>query len=752
MARARLRSLQPGEEGHPLDFSLTGIVGQGATTLARTRNIRTVGQLLNWLPRSYLDPARPVAFRDLPQGEDVVITGTVTAAVTRRMRQRKGSMLVVDVSDETGTVIQLTFFKPYGHSERLVPGAQVVCAGQIGTFRDTLQLTHPDYAVLNDPTGRSSGRWLLGGLIPVYPATPKLSPIVHGDCLDLVLHGLDELPDPLPAGVRQQHRLPGLREAYTLIHRPTTDADQRRGRWRMKFQEAFVLQAALARARIASDAVPAAARPPVDGGLVDALAERLPYQLTQGQQEVLAELREDLAQTRPMHRLLQGEVGSGKTVLAVLAMLTVIDGGGQAALLAPTEVLAGQHYRSIVQLLGPIAEGGMLGGLEGGTRVTLLTGSQSTADRRAALLAAASGEAGIVIGTHALIQEQVSFAELGLVVVDEQHRFGVEQRDALRAKAQLTPHVLVMTATPIPRTVAMTVYGDMTTSTLRELPAGRQPITTHVVAADKVGWVERTWKRVAEEVTAGSQVYVVCPRIGAQDDPDLPGGAQVGPGGPIDVQADGTVGEQDSDSGLHGVHQVARALRQLPATAGLHIEVLHGGLSGEEKDAIMRRTAAGEVDLLVSTTVIEVGVDIANATTMVVLDADRFGISQLHQLRGRVGRGGKPGLCLLLTQGATDDPGAVERLHQVASTADGFELARLDLESRREGDVLGARQSGGRSSLRFLKLARDEELITQARDAAWAVVEADPDLSAHPELCVELDRLDAESTAFLERG
>ncbi|AXH97782.1 ATP-dependent DNA helicase RecG [Ornithinimicrobium avium] len=735
--------------------------------------------MLDFLPRTYLDPARPTAFTHLPHGEDVVVVGTVRSATTRSMKTRRGRILVVDLEDDSGGgTLQLTFFKPFGHQDRLVPGARVVASGQIGTYGRQLQLTHPDYAVLDggagpSSAGSSSGGWLLGGLVPVYPATAKLSPIVHGDLLDLVLHALVELPDPLPEQVRAAHDLPGLLEAYHLVHRPQSVADHRRGRWRLKFQEAFVIQAALAQARLASDAVPAVPREPVEGGLVDALLERLPFDLTQGQHVVLGELRSDLSRPVPMNRLLQGEVGSGKTVLALLAMLAVVDAGGQAAMLAPTEVLAAQHHRAITAMLGPIAEGGMLGGMEGGTRVALLTGSQSTAERRANLLAAASGAAGIVVGTHALIQEHVQLAELGLVVVDEQHRFGVEQRDALRAKADAAPHVLVMTATPIPRTVAMTVYGDMTISTLRELPRGRQPITTHVVTGDKPRWLERTWQRVAEEARGGGQVYVVCPRIGEETDPDLPGADTVGPGGPTapEQQAgapaageEGGAGATDDPTGgeelgpaeegpqLHGVHQVARALRALPSTADLRIETLHGRMSGEEKDTVMRAFATGAVDVLVSTTVIEVGVDVADATTMVVLDADRFGISQLHQLRGRVGRGGRPGLCLLVTQGGSGDAGAVERLDQVASTTDGFELARLDLETRREGDVLGATQSGGRSGLRFLRLARDEELIVAAHEAAWATVESDPDLAGHPALRRELALLDAERAAFLERG
>ncbi|GGK62735.1 ATP-dependent DNA helicase RecG [Ornithinimicrobium pekingense] len=753
-----------------LDSRLRSIVGAGAKRLETARGFTTVRDMLDFLPRTYLDPARPAAFRDLPHGEDVVVVGTVRSATTRAMRSRRGRILVVDVEDEAGGgTLQLTFFKPFGHQDRLVPGARVVCSGQIGTYGHQLQLTHPDYAVLNDPSGSASGGWLLGGLVPVYPATPKLSPIVHGDLLDLVLHALVELPDPLPQEVREAHGLPGLLEAYRMVHRPQSEAEHRRGRWRLKFQEAFVIQAALARARLASDAVPAVPREPVEDGLVDALLGRLPFELTAGQQTVLGELRTDLARPVPMHRLLQGEVGSGKTVLALLAMLAAVDGGAQAALLAPTEVLAAQHYRAITAMLGPIAEGGMLGGMEGGTRVALLTGSQSAPERRTNLLAAASGEAGVVVGTHALIQEHVQFAELGLVVVDEQHRFGVEQRDALRAKAGIAPHVLVMTATPIPRTVAMTVYGDMTTSTLRELPRGRQPITTHVVTGDRPAWLQRTWERVAEEVRGGGQVYVVCPRIGEEDDPDLPGGDTTGPGGPVRGGAEADPGHGPDDGGqddgeelagagtdggpqLHGVHQVTRALRSLPATRDLRIETLHGRMGAEEKDSVMRRFASGDVDVLVATTVIEVGVDVPDATTMVVLDADRFGISQLHQLRGRVGRGGRPGLCLLVTQGGSGDEGAGQRLEQVASTTDGFELARLDLETRREGDVLGASQSGGRSGLRLLRLARDEDLIVTAHEAAWGTVESDPDLAASPALRRELDLLDAERAAFLERG
>ena len=765
MAAPRLRAVADGDLD-PLDIGLRDVVGTSARTLEKARGITTVGQLLDWLPRTYLDPSRPTAFRDLPHGEDVVVVGTVRAATTHQMRNRRGRRLVVQVEDDTGGTIELTFFKPFGHQDRLRPGVRVVCSGQVGVWRETLQLTHPDYATLGED-GEGGAQWLLDGLVPVYTATKGLSPIVHGQCLELVFHHLDQLPDPVPQQVREEVGLPGLLEAYRLVHRPRTQAEQRRGRWRLKFTEAFTVQAQLAQVRRSATAVPARPRVPAeDGGLGAQLRRRLPFALTEGQEGVLTELLDDLGRDVPMHRLLQGEVGSGKTVLALLAMLAVVDSGGQAALLAPTEVLAAQHHRSMTGLLGPIAEAGLLGGLAEGTRVALLTGSQSAAERRASLLAAASGEAGIVVGTHALIQQHVQFAELAMVVVDEQHRFGVEQRDALRSKAPegTAPHVLVMTATPIPRTVAMTVYGDMEISTLRELPGGRRPISSYVVDGQRPDWVRRTWERVAEEVRGGGQVYVVCPRIGDADDPDLPGTGTAGPGLPTGAAAPDATGDDGADlltglvdtgaatPALHGVHQVARCLRGLPATRDLAIEVLHGRMGAEEKDAVMLAFAAGRVDVLVSTTVVEVGVDVPNATTMVLLDADRFGISQLHQLRGRVGRGGKPGLALLLTQGEGVDPAAVERLEQVAATTDGFELARLDLESRREGDVLGASQSGGRSGLRFLRLARDEDLIVQAHEAAWRTVEADPELQRHPALARALTRLDAARAAFLERG
>jgi len=468
----------------------------------------------------------------------------------------------------------------------------------------------------------------------------------------------------------------------------------------------------------------------------------------------------DLAQDHPMHRLLQGEVGSGKTLVALRAMLAVVDAGGQAALLAPTEVLAQQHFRSLAAMLGPLAEGGRLGGAEHGTRVALLTGSMTAAARKRSLLEVASGEAGIVVGTHALIQDKVDFFDLGLVVVDEQHRFGVEQRDALRAKGATPPHLLVMTATPIPRTVAMTVFGDLDVSTLTELPVGRSPIATHVVPVDNERYLKRAWERITEEVAAGHQAYVVCPRIGDDaddtDDTDDTGdtGDTEDTGDPDFEDGDEPPPDPESGTGRRPAASVTR-IAQLLAEGPLHglrIAILHGRLPVEEKDAVMTAFLRRDLDVLVATTVIEVGVDVPNATVMAVVDADRFGISQLHQLRGRVGRGSAPGLCLLLTEAPPGSP-ARERLDAVASTTDGFELSQLDLEARREGDVLGTSQSGRRSSLRMLQVVKDADVIAAARQEAMALVEEDPELSAHPALKSALaDLLDEERAGYLEKA
>ncbi|MSV44676.1 MAG: DEAD/DEAH box helicase, partial [Actinobacteria bacterium] len=575
-----------------------------------------------------------------------------------------------------------------------------------------------------------------GKYLPVYPATSKLPSWKIAQCIELAIGALDELPDFLPEQIRIKHRYPTLKEALVTLHQPQDIDEAEMARERLTFDEAFLLQLLLVVRRAELKKLNATARPTRSGGLLEAFDSSLPFTFTPGQRDVIAEIESDMSASHPMHRLLQGEVGSGKTVVAIRAALAVIDSGGQAAMLAPTEVLASQHMRTLEKLLGPLAQGGMLGGSEHATQIALITGSQTTVARKESLALAASGQAGIIVGTHALLGESVAFADLGLIIVDEQHRFGVEQRDALKAKAESPPHLLVMTATPIPRTVAMTVFGDLDISTLRELPLGRQPISTHVIPAmDKPAFLDRAWERIREEVAKGHQAYVVAPRISATD--------------ATNSDMDFLFGT--SSTPIVSVEELAPTLHAGPLK-GLRIAVLHGQLSTDEKNTTMQAFTDGEIDVLVSTTVIEVGVDVPNATIMVVMDADRFGISQLHQLRGRIGRGSSAGLCLLVTNAGSDAPSRV-RLDAVASTLDGFELSRIDLEQRREGDVLGVSQSGTRSHLRLLRVLRDEGLIDIARTDAQEIVAEDSSLALWPQLAKELKLLQADEIAeYIDKG
>ncbi|MEO7070788.1 MAG: ATP-dependent DNA helicase RecG [Nostocoides sp.] len=735
---------------------LPDIVAKAAGPLAKARGIRTVEDLLGFWPRRYLSPGTNLA--GLHNGMYAVVVADVKTAVKRPMKVRKGSILNVTVTDGSND-LDITFFKPFGHEAKLVPGARAVFAGQVSYFNGKPQLAHPDYEIL-DPHGEFSQR----GLMPIYSRVPGMQNWKVSQCVQLVLDQLDDLPDPIPLDIRLKHRLDTRLESLALIHTPHTREQVARAQNRMRFEEAFVIQTALALRRAEQAREAATPRRARAGGLLDAFDARMPFDLTDGQVAVGVEITTDLAAEIPMNRLLQGEVGSGKTVVALRAMLTVVDAGGQAALLAPTEVLAQQHHRSISAMLGRLAEAGMLGGSDVGTQVALLTGSMGKAARQQAMLSVVTGEAGIVVGTHALLEDVVEFRDLALVVVDEQHRFGVEQRDALRAKGSAPPHLLVMTATPIPRTVAMTVFGDMATSTLTELPRGRAPIVTHTVAEHREGWMARVWQRVGEQAAQGRQVYVVCPRIHADDTGAADGLALLDT---VSPRPKGCANQTDSDdfelwddevedvpvrTPPHAVLAVVERLRtEVPSLDGRRIEVLHGQMAPEDKDATMTAFAHGDIDVLVATTVIEVGVDVPNATVMVVLDADRFGVSQLHQLRGRIGRGGHAGLCLLVS--GSDNEDSLARLEAVASTTDGFELARLDLSQRREGDILGSAQSGGRNSLRSLSLLRDEEIIVAAHDDAFALVAADPTLAGHPDLrAAVVERLDEDQAAFLERG
>ena len=742
-------------EGLKLTSGLVDAVGdRTAKALTKAFGYQSVQDLLLHLPRRYSHRGELTELASLREGEYVTVLARILKIETRPMRNRRGQLTEVIVTDGQAN-LSLTFFRrPF--AVKITPGAVGLFAGKVTSFRGKLQLTHPECSMLGDYQDESTvADEYANEIIPVYPATASMSSWAVSKSVRVALDQVDwsSQPDPIPESVRQRHDLLGMAQAYLAVHRPTNESDPDAGNKRIRWEEALALQTVLAIRREEYRAHAATPRHAIAAGLRSTLDAQLPFDLTAGQREIGDVIAAELAAEHPMHRLLQGEVGSGKTLVALRAMLQVVDAGGQAALLAPTEVLAAQHERSIRELLGPLAADGIFSASEQATTVTLVTGSQSTAARRQALLDVASGQAGIVIGTHALLEDKVTFADLGLVVVDEQHRFGVEQRAALTAKAArgTRPHVLVMTATPIPRTVAITVFGDLDVSVLRELPVGRAPITTHVVpAAQKPGFLARTWERVREEVDAGRQVYVVCPRITGAGSANSD----------TDGLNSGFLGAEDAEQPLEmtSVEDVVPMLAEGPLK-GLRIETLHGKMPADEKDSVMRRFAAGStvpvrdrIDVLVATTVIEVGVDVPNATVMVVMDADRFGVSQLHQLRGRVGRGGLPGLCLLVTN-APADTEARERLDAVAATTDGFELSQVDLQTRREGDVLGADQSGRTSSLRVLSLLRDAEIIVAARDEADQIVSADPNLTDHPALATMVTSLtDPDAAKWLDRS
>jgi len=710
----------------------TALGGKANTLLDKHLGLQTVRDLLRYYPRRYDVRGELTDLARLAIGDDVTVMAEVQTVTGRPLPYRfhhngKPKHLLELMVTDGQQALRLTFFNQQWRQKELKPGVRGLFAGRVREFRGKRELSNPQYTLFDADSDAETVDSFAGTFIPIYPATSEITTWQIGRCVRQALDLLGELPDPLPPEILATHGLMDLRGALEAIHRPNSREQIAAARDRLTWDEALTLQVTLAQRRASAADIAGVPRRG-GGGLLTAFDAALPFQLTGGQRVIGTELADDLVGEHPMYRLLQGEVGSGKTVVALRAMLQVVDSGGQAALLAPTEVLAAQHAHSLRRLLGPLARAGELGAAEPATRVALLTGSLGAAARREALAEAADGSAGIVVGTHALIQEGVAFHDLGLVVVDEQHRFGVEQRDALRAKGSRPPHVLVMTATPIPRTVAMTVYGDLETSVLRELPAGRSPISSSVIAVpDRQAWLDRAWERIREEAAAGQQAYVVCPRIG-DDQPDEAGGRRP----PL------------------AVLDVAAMLAEGPL-AGLRVDALHGRQPADQKEDVMRRFAAGAIDVLVATTVVEVGVDVASATVMVVLDAERFGLSQLHQLRGRVGRGSAPGLCLFVTEAPAGSPSR-ERLAAVAATTDGFEVSRLDLEHRREGDVLGAAQSG-RTSLKLLSLLQHEDLIAEARAVATALVAADPDLRDYAALADEVAMLAwDERAAYLDKA
>jgi ATP-dependent DNA helicase RecG len=725
-----------------LSTRLTNIVGdRTAQVLEKSFGITTINELLRHYPRRYVVRGELTDISTLVADDEVTILAEIEAVKLRRANGK--NILEVVVTDGSAN-LSLTFFNQAWREKDLRAGRVGLFAGKVGVFKGRRQLAHPDYQLIPDGDDVDAAvAEFAGKYLPVYPATGKLPSWKIMQCMKLAIDSLDELPDYLPSQITEQFKYPSLKKAFLDIHQPPDLDSAENARQRLTFDEALLLQLLLVQRRAEITKLSTKSRTPNTPKLVAAFEKKLPFKYTAGQIEVNSQIEKDLSNKYPMHRLLQGEVGSGKTVVALRAMLSVVDSSGQAALLAPTEVLAQQHYRTIAKILGELAQAGTLQAGEIGTQVELLTGSLSAAEKKEIHAKLATGQTGIVIGTHALISDGVGFDDLGLVVVDEQHRFGVEQRDALRMKAKQPPHLLVMTATPIPRTVAMTVFGDLDISTLKELPSGRVAITTHVIPVlEKPHFLDRAWQRVKEEVAKGHQVYIVAPRI-ANPNKKLT---------EREIAAALLLGEELLDNEeMVAVEELAPQLAS-GALSGLKIAVLHGKQSSETKDQTMAAFAAGQIQVLIATTVIEVGVDVPNASMMVIMDADRFGVSQLHQLRGRVGRGSAPGLCLLVSSAQEDSP-AMQRLNSVAATLDGFELARIDLEQRKEGDVLGRSQSGGKSHLRLLRVLRDESLIDQAREVAVKILKTDPDLSNLPELNSEVEKLKLDEAArFMDKS
>ena len=735
-----------------LSDRLKGIIGdRTADALAAVFGMSTVEDLLRHYPRRYVVRGEFSDISSLIEGDEVTVLAEIAAVKTRRANGR--NILEVNVTDGSA-VMSLTFFNQPWREKELKIGKTGMFAGKVGSFNGKRQLSHPDYQLIPDGDDVDSALAAFAGkYLPVYPAGGKMPSWKISQCVELVLDSLGEVEDYLPDEVIKEFGYPTLKGAFISIHKPESLEAADLARLRLTFDEAILLQLLLAGRRAELKELDATPRKISTDGLVSVFESKLPFKYTSGQIEVNREIESDMQQPHPMHRLLQGEVGSGKTVIALRAMLSVIESGGQAALLAPTEVLASQHFKTIEKLLGDLAQAGTLQGSGEGTQLALLTGSLSASAKREALGKIANGEAGIVIGTHALISDGVEFHDLALVIVDEQHRFGVEQRDALRMKAKKPPHLLVMTATPIPRTVAMTIFGDLDVSTLRQLPSGRIPIETHVIPVlEKPHYLDRAWVRVKEEVAKGHQAYIVAPRIsdGGEDLVKAKISA-------ADIAMAKMMGDEITSEELAGTEAMTSVEELAPKLAtgalkGLKLAPLHGRQSSELKDETMTAFSKGQIDVLVATTVIEVGVDVPNASMMVIMDADRFGVSQLHQLRGRVGRGSTPGLCLLVSNADEESP-AMARLSAVSGTLDGFELSRIDLDQRREGDVLGRAQSGTKSHLRLLRVLRDEELIEEARRVAVQLIASDPKLETHPALAAQVAILkEEERSAFLDKG
>lgn len=727
-----------------LTMPLERLLGKASAKQLASMGLHTAYDLLYHFPFRLAHRGELMPISNICEGEAVTVIARVLRTNLRPMNSRRGHILNVDISDGSHE-LALTFFsrnpRPlHWHASRLTSGTVAIFSGNVSSYRSRLQLAHPDYELIDDEDNMEADIAKVARPIPIYHATAKMPSWKIEKAVATVLSSVSSMPELLPDDYRQEHKLPERFHAIRALHNPENDEEWKQAKRRLTHEEAFVLQTVLAQRSHYADTLEVRACPPREGGIAEAFDAHLPYTLTEGQKHVGEEISRDMSRSRPMRRLLQGDVGAGKTIVALRAMLQAVDSGGQAVLLAPTEVLARQHCETIEHLLGSLGMAGMIGGADNATRVELLTGSLSATERKKALMHIASGEAGIIIGTHALLYD-ISIPQLALVVVDEQHRFGVDQRSALGAQA----HTLVMTATPIPRTVAMSVFGDLEVSVLRELPAGRKDISTTLVPYERQAWVARAWQRAREEVDSGGRVYVVCSRIGDNDDDSsyednfIESELQQAPDG------------QGEAKPLASVLATAQKLTQIPALEGIGIGIMHGRLSAEEKSAAMRDFVDGTTPILVSTTVIEVGIDVREASMMIIMDAERFGLSQLHQLRGRIGRGERESLCLAFT-GAPEGSLAARRLEAFAATNDGFRLAEEDLQLRGEGDILGANQSGRRSHIRFLSVIKNADVISEARGGARALIERDPQLDSLSGLAEEIARLDEGQADYLEKN
>jgi ATP-dependent DNA helicase RecG len=702
------------------------MLGNVRSRILAGAGIETIADLIHHVPYKYIDRSTQAPIARVPIGEEVTIIGEIGKVNTRRP---KPMLMIIEATIGDGSAnLKLIWFNQKYRAEQVKPGIQVAVSGIVESFRGTLQMKSPQLDLLDDPKEALT----TGRVVPIHERVGDVRAGHFRRAIHNALNRSHPIDDPVPALLREKNELMGRDAAFTSIHFPESIAQVGPARRRLVYDELFRLELALAirKRHQILDARGIEHRP--TGELTGRFLRGLPYELTAAQLRVIGEIADDLTEPHPMHRLLQGEVGSGKTVVAVHTLLSAVEGGWQGAIMAPTEVLAEQHYLGVGDLLAqaglspdPFAAVTHLGmeSLFGGegpaVHLALLTGSRSASNYAPAITRAelltdiANGQVDIVVGTHALIQEGVDFSRLGAAVVDEQHRFGVAQRVDLKAKAvEVEPDLLIMTATPIPRTLSMTLYGDLDVSEIDEMPPGRVPAVTRVLPPSSES---RAWDLVRKEVANGRQAFVVCPLV--EDSPK--------------IEASSAVAEHERLAGLF---------------AGLTVGLIHGQMRSADKEAAMAAFRDGETDVLVSTTVIEVGIDVPNATVMVIEDADRFGLSQLHQLRGRVGRGRYPGTCLLI-----GDPGTTEgqqRLDAMAATTDGFRLAEEDLRIRGQGTVFGTRQSGAKD-LRLANIIKDIDVLIAARKDAFALVDSDPDLSGHPDLAEELAALLGDSADWL---